>query len=110
MLSVSELIKSPLSRKTMQSLLGKLMYLHKCVLPARTFINHILNLFSQNSHAKRIRLDSGFHKDIEWFISVLPKFNGAIYIRREAISHCDTIHKQLDAWTAKFPSGVRTFG
>ena len=87
--------KSTISRKAMQSLLGKLLYLHKCVLPARTFINRILNLFRKNCNAKKIRLDSGFHKDVEWFISFLPKFNGDTYIRREAIPHCDTIH--LDA-------------
>ena len=87
--------KSTFSRKPMQSLLGKLLYLHKCVLAFRTFIDHILSLFRQNSHARRIHLDSGFHKDIEWFISFLLKFNGVTYIRREAISHCDTLH--LDA-------------
>ena len=79
----------------MQSLLGKLLYIHKCVLPARTFINCILNLFRENCNAKKIHLDSGFHKDIKWFIAFLPKFNGVAYIRREAIPHCDTIH--LDA-------------
>ena len=53
----------------MQSLLGKLLYIHKCVLSARTFINRILELFRRNSRAKKIHLDSGFHKDIHIFSS-----------------------------------------
>ena len=36
--------KTSLGKKVMQSLLGKLLYLHKCVLPARAFINRTLDL------------------------------------------------------------------
>ena len=37
-----------LSKKKFQSLLGKLIYLHKCVIPARIFINRMLDLFRSN--------------------------------------------------------------
>ena len=87
--------KTTLSRKAMQSLLWKLLYLHKCVLPARTFINRILDLFRRNSQARKIHLDSGFHKDIQWFISFLPNFNGVTYLRKTSIPHFDSLH--LDA-------------
>ena len=37
--------KKFLSKKAYQSLLGKLLYIHKCVKPSRIFVNHILALF-----------------------------------------------------------------
>ena len=73
--------KTHVSKKAMQSLLGKLLYLHKCVLPARAFINRILDLFRTNCHAKKIWLNDGFHKDIQWFLTFLPKFNGSPTLR-----------------------------
>ena len=82
--------KTHVSKKAMQSLLGKLLYL-----PARAFINRILDLFRTNCRAKKIRLNDGFHKDIQWFLTFLPKFNGFTYIKREPILNCDTLH--LDA-------------
>ena len=48
--------KKFLSKKSFQSLMGKLIYIHKCVHPARIFINRILDLFRTNSHKKRIYL------------------------------------------------------
>ena len=79
----------------MQSLFGNILYLHKCVLPARTFINRTLDLFRRNFQSKKIHLDSGLHKDIQWFISFLPTFNGVTYIRKGSIPHFDSLY--LDA-------------
>ena len=45
--------KNSLSKQAYQSLLGKLIYIQKCVKPSRTFINRILDLFRKNSHQKR---------------------------------------------------------
>ena len=84
--------KRHLSRKAFQSLLGKLLYIHKCVPPARTFINRMLALFRQNPTAKRITLTDDFHKDLAWFLVFLPKFNGITYIRKPEISQNHTLH------------------
>ena len=46
--------KNSLSKHAYQSLLGKLVYIQKCVKPSRTFINRILDLFRKNSHLKKI--------------------------------------------------------
>ena len=45
--------KHTISRKKFQSLLGKLIYLHKCIVPARIFINRILALYRENAPSKR---------------------------------------------------------
>ena len=52
--------KKYLSKKNFQSLLVKLIYIHKCVLPARIFINRMLELFRNNSHKKKIYLSTSF--------------------------------------------------
>ena len=61
--------KKYLSRTAFQSLLGKLLYIHKCIRPARTFINRMLALFRANPGAKRIFLNADFHKDLQWFLA-----------------------------------------
>ena len=68
--------KKYLSRKKYQSLLGKLIYLHKCVVPARIFVNRILDLFRKNFSKQKIYLTNEFFKDLAWFQAFLPHFNG----------------------------------
>ena len=46
------------------------------MVPARTFVNRILQLFRDNFHRKRIYLTSEFFKDIAWFQAFLLHFNG----------------------------------
>ena len=85
--------KKYLTKKSYQSLLGKLIYIHKCVVPARTFINRILALFRQNCHKKRIRLTAEFMADIHWFLTFLPYFNGVTFLTK--LLFCIIIHSTL---------------
>ena len=61
-----------LTKRAFQSLLGKLLYLHKCVIPAGTFINRMLALLRDKSYKRRIYLTSEFYKDLAWFLVFLP--------------------------------------
>ena len=74
-----------LSKRSFQSLLGKLLYIQKCVKPSRIFVNRVLALFRQNSHSNRIHLTSDFYKDIDWFLTFLPSYNGISFIRKNAV-------------------------
>ena len=69
--------KKSLTRRQFQSLLGKLIYPHKCSKPARIFVNRILSLFRKSSGAKRIHLTQEFFMDLDWFITFLSKFSGS---------------------------------
>ena len=42
--------KKYLTKRAFQLLLGKLIYVHKCVVPARIFINRMLVIFRENAH------------------------------------------------------------
>ena len=48
------------SRQQLQSLLGNLLYIHKCVKPARTFVNHMLQLLRDNYDKNSISLTHDF--------------------------------------------------
>ena len=84
-----------LSKKNFQSLLGKLIYLHKCVVPARIFINTILDLFRSNTSKKKIHLTTKFFRDLQWFNKFLPQFNGVTIYKKPIIHEADALH--LDA-------------
>ena len=70
--------KKFLSKKIFQSLLDKLL--------ARSFINRILNTFRANSHKNRIKLDQDFYKDVQWFLKMLPAYNGITFFDKQ--THC----------------------
>ena len=79
------------SKNQLQSLLGSLLYVSKCVKYSRFFLNRLLQ---RNNHNKRsITLDEDFHRDISWFNSFLSIFNGTSFFQKKKID--STIH--LDA-------------
>ena len=84
--------KKHTTKKGLQSLLGKLIYVHKCVKPARIFINRMLNLLRTNPHKKRIHLDQEFFHDLNWFLKFLPGFNGITCIHKDIIPEDHTLH------------------
>ena len=87
--------KTSLSKHKYQSLLGKLLYIQKCVKPARVFINRLLAVFQSNSHLKTIHLSDEFHKDILWFLTFLPSYNGISYICKHRLDQGQSLY--LDA-------------
>ena len=87
--------KTSLSKHKYQSLLGKLLYIQKCVKPARVFINRLLAVFRSNSHLKTIHLSDEFHKDIQWFLTFLPSYNGISYICKHRLDEGQSLY--LDA-------------
>ena len=60
-----------LTKRAFQSLVGKLLYLHQCVIPTGMFINRMLALFRDKSNERRIYLTSESHKDLAWFLGFL---------------------------------------
>ena len=86
------IIVNTLTRKQFQSFLGKLLYLHKCIQPARNFINRILALFRDNPHKNRIKVTKDFYKDVEWFIKFLPIFSGSTKIFKNDILRVNSLH------------------
>ena len=71
--------KSTVSKSAFQSLLGTLLYICKCVRPARFFLNRMLELLRNNHDKSKISLDKFFFRDLNWFLVFLKNFNGVTY-------------------------------
>ena len=91
-----------LSRKQFQSLIGKLIYLQKCVIPARVFINRILDLFRRSAHKNKIYLSTEFFRDLNWFIKFCPISTAPLSTGSQAslsLKPCTLMHASW-AWVA----------
>ena len=64
------------SKTELQSLLGSLLYISKCVRPARYFLNRMLQLLRNNIHSRHIFVTDEFCKDLTWFCVFLNSYNG----------------------------------
>ena len=67
------------SKNEFQSLLCLLLYITKCVKPARYFLNRMLQLFRDNTDNSHICLTSDFFKDFKWFQVFLSSYNGVTF-------------------------------
>ena len=65
----------------LQSLIGKLQYVTKCVRQSRIFLNRILEtLRSMSSKNICVKLSNSFQKDLKWWSMFIEDFNGVTYI------------------------------
>ena len=62
--------------RDLQSVIGSLMFIYKCVRPSRFFVNRLLNTF-RSANTPNIQVNADVRKDISWFIKFLPVFNGS---------------------------------
>ena len=60
---------------------------------SRVFLNRMLEVLRNHHGRKKIVLDQEFHKDIQWFIKFMPKFNGTTFFDPRPI----TATLELDA-------------
>ena len=71
--------KTTCSKRDLQSLLGKLLYITKCVRASRIFLNWMLNLLRSMGNQKTIYLNPEFKRDLRWFQEFVPNFNGKAF-------------------------------
>ena len=64
------------STESLQSLLGRLLYVAKVVVPARAFLNRMLS-YLRIQQGPVIYLGEAFEKELNWFTSLLCDFNRA---------------------------------
>ena len=68
--------KNVCTKRQLQSILGLLLYIHKCVKPARVFLNRMLELLRASHNTQRIVLTPDFKCNLRWFVKFLPLYNG----------------------------------
>ena len=64
------------TRNQLQTILGKLHHIAKCVRPARLFVSRMLETLRASPHNGVQRLDINFQKDINWFLNFMTLYNG----------------------------------
>ena len=67
------------TKRQLQSLLGNLLYVSKCVKPSRTFLNRMLALLRDHYDDRIIHLNVEFKRDLRWFSTFMTKYNGTSY-------------------------------
>jgi hypothetical protein len=86
------LSKTKATKRQLQSLIGKLQFISKCVRPGRIFVSrllHILPSLSRPHH--RFYINSQIKKDLFWWSKFLDHFNGVTLIPNMLWSVPDTV-------------------
>ena len=62
-------LRDVISKCELQSLLGKLLYISRCVRGSHIFMNRLLNNLRAHHDHKLIYPDEGFYHDLSWFVN-----------------------------------------
>ena len=98
--------KKNCTKNQLQSLLGSLLYITRCVRPARNFLNRMLQILRDNVHTNFIVLSNQFFQDLEWFRVFLHHFNGVIFYDNKLIHHEVNLDASLNGLGASFGNEV----
>ena len=71
--------KTYCGKRDLQSLLGHLLYIAKCVRPAKIFLNRMLETLRDNVDNTKILLTEQFFRDLNWFNVFLKQYNGITF-------------------------------
>ena len=71
--------KKSCTKRQLQSLLGSLLFISKCVKPARVFLNRMLEFLRLMGKQRMVTLSPEFFRDLNWFCTFLKQFNGVVY-------------------------------
>ena len=77
--------------RQLQSVIGSLMFVHKCVKPTRFFINRLLDAL-RNASTTRIAVSTEMRRDLAWLLRFLPLFNGTTKYIHGVIEEMETLH------------------
>ena len=78
--------KQSCSKRDLQSFLGSLLYVSKCVKSSRIFLSRMLDTLRDHHFKNTIVLDAEFHKDVNWFKQFLFQFNGTTFFNKSPIT------------------------
>ena len=91
--------KTSCSKKELQSLLGSLLYVAKCIKYTRFFLNRMFTLLREYYFQNKIKLNQEFHRDLKWFNTFLSVYNGISFFQYPytKVVHSDACTTSLGA-------------
>ena len=72
-----------MSRKQLESLIGKLLHISKCIKPARIFVSRLLETL-RGRKTSFIRMSEDMRQDLVWFREFSTKWNGIAIINKSS--------------------------
>ena len=72
------LLRQRFTKREFINLLGKLLYISRCMKGARVFLNRMLAVVRAHHNASSIYPDEGFYQDLLWFVNFVKQFNGVV--------------------------------
>ena len=93
------------TKQEFQSLLGKLLYVSRCVRSSRIFLNRLLMTLRNHTYKGMVKLDQGTYESLSWFLTFMDSFNGVVYFDKPPVQH----HIYVDA-SMKYLGGLGVLG
>ena len=97
--------KREATKLEVQSLVGSLNFLAACVRPGRIFMSRLLNFLRSMSDTGSVVLDSGFLRDVRWWHTFAPVYNGislmplADWSKPDGVVSCDACLQGCGGWS-----------
>jgi len=85
------------SRNQLQSLLGRLHHVAKCVKPARLFVSRMLETLRDAPASGQAVLSEDFMRDVHWFLQFMPHTNGVSMMAHPGLEQMTGHSSHLDA-------------
>ena len=98
--------KTTCSKRDLQSFLGKVLYISKCVRASRVFLNRMLDLLRSMGNQKIIHLTPGFQRDLRWFQEFVPHLNDKAFFDHPKIDHEIELDASLQGLGARWGQKV----
>ena len=97
-------------KNQLQNLVGKLIYIHRCVQPLRLFLNRILTVLLNTPATGVKKLPDMFFKYIAWFNNFLEILNGQVKFYSQVQKRKEVwVHASLMQVGAKYENCVYSY-
>ena len=90
------------TKQQLQSILGLLLYVTKCVKRARFFLNRMVDTLKSAKNSKYIKLGQELRKYILWFHRFLIQFKGTVFFNPSLVSGVFEIDACMQGWVGRF--------
>lgn len=98
------------TKRQLQSLIGKLNFICSVCRPGRTFLRRMIDLLKTARHPGHyLRLNTGFRKDLCWWIYFLSDWNGRTFFYDEQWISNSCLHLYTDACKTSFGGLLHNF-
>ena len=94
------------SKRQLQSLLGSLLYISKCVKASRFYLNRLLDVLRSIEDRQMVPVTPEAQRDINWFLKFIPLYNGVTFFDQKPIDHCIELDASLQGMGARWGSQV----